>query len=242
MLDAEPSQPHRTPPAAGEPAATDLIRVALLHPKRALVDALEVLLSPLPDIEVVAAHTSLDWIRSAVAAGEVNVLLVNIDAHGVDPSVVERLRRTSSGLGVVVVTDAEETTLLSDAVRAGVRGWIGRNASVEHLVRVIRGVHRGETWFPPAYTTKLLDALLAAEESRQQAWGILSSLSTREREVLQCLTRGQTRQQIADRYVLSPHTVRTHINNVLRKLQVHSTLAAVSIARQAGLGDQSNGH
>jgi DNA-binding NarL/FixJ family response regulator len=241
MLEADPTPAPDAPPAVTGADGADVIRVALLHPKRALVDALEVLLSPQPDIEVVAAHTSLDWIRSAVAAGEVNVLLVNIDDQEVDPAAIEALRSSSIGLGVVAVTDAEETTLLSEAVRAGVRGWVGRNASVEHLVRVIRGVHQGETWFPPAYTTKLLDTLLAAEESRRQAWGVLSSLSTREREVLQCLTRGQTRQQIAERFVLSPHTVRTHINNVLRKLQVHSTLAAVSIARQAGLDDQPNG-
>jgi DNA-binding NarL/FixJ family response regulator len=241
MLEADPTPAYDAPAATGADGA-DVIQVALLHPKRALVDALEVLLSPQPDIEVVAAHTSLDWIRSAVAAGEVNVLLVNIDDQEVDPAAIEALRSSSMGLGVVAVTDAEETTLLSEAVRAGVRGWVGRNASVEHLVRVIRGVHQGETWFPPAYTTKLLDTLLAAEESRRQAWGVLSSLSTREREVLLCLTRGETRQQIAERFVLSPHTVRTHINNVLRKLQVHSTLAAVSIARQAGLDDQTNGH
>jgi DNA-binding NarL/FixJ family response regulator len=216
-------------------STADAIRVALLHPKRTLVDALEVLLSPQPDIEVVAAHTSLDWIRSAVATGEVNVLLVNIDDHSVDPSAIETLRASSAGLGVVVLTDSDETTLLSAAVRAGVRGWVGRNASVDHLVQVIRGVHQGETWFPPAYTTRLLDSLLAADQSRQQAWGALSSLSTREREVLGCLAQGLTRQEIAERYVLSPHTVRTHINNVLRKLDVHSTLAAVSIARAAGL-------
>lgn len=212
------------------------IRVALLHPRRALVDALEVVLSPQPDIEVVAAHTRLDWIRSAVASGEVDVLLVNVDDHAIDPVDIQALRTSADGLGVVAVTDSDQTTLLSASVRAGVRGWVGRNASIEHLLRVIRGVHCGETWFPPAYTTKLLDALLAADESRQQAWGVLSSLSTREREVLGCLTLGLTRREIAERFVLSPHTVRTHINNVLRKLDVHSTLAAVSIARQAGLG------
>jgi DNA-binding NarL/FixJ family response regulator len=220
----------------------EVIRVALLHPKRALVDALEVLLSPQPDIEVVAAHTSCGWIRTAVGSGEVNVLLVNIDDGAVDPSVIESLRRSAAGLGIVAVTDADEAALFSEAVRAGVRGWVGWNASVEHLLEVIRGVHRGETWFPPAYMTKLLEVLLAAEESHRQAWGILSSLSTREREVLHCLTEGMTRREIAERLVLSPHTVRTHINNVLRKLEVHSTLAAVSIARQAGVDGRSIDH
>jgi DNA-binding NarL/FixJ family response regulator len=216
-------------------AGGDRIGVALLHPKQALVDALEVLLAPQADMEVVAAHTDLDWIRLAVSAGDVNVLLIDGNDHAEDPAVIADLRSASAGLGVVVIADADESSSLSDAVRAGVRGWVGRDASVDDLVNVIRGVHRGETWFPPAFTTKLLDSLLADERLRREAWGELESLSSRELEVLRCLMNGMTRQQIAERFVLSPHTVRTHVNNLLRKLHVHSTLAAVSVARQAGL-------
>jgi DNA-binding NarL/FixJ family response regulator len=223
-------------PSASEAAADgDLIGVALLHPKRALVDALEVLLAPQPDMEVVAAHTDLDWIRLAVSAGDVNVLLIDGNDHADDPAVIADLRSAAVGLGVVVIADADGSSSFSEAVRAGVRGWVGRDASVDHLVEVIRGVHRGETWFPPAFTTKLLDSLLAEESLRREAWGELESLSSRELEVLRCLMNGLTRQQIAERFVLSPHTVRTHVNNLLRKLHVHSTLAAVSIARRAGL-------
>ncbi|HYJ70286.1 MAG TPA: response regulator transcription factor [Nocardioidaceae bacterium] len=225
------------PSSLDAPAGADVIGVALLHPKQALVDALEVLLAPQPDIEVVAAHTDLDWIRLAVSAGDVNVLLIDGNDHADDPPVIEELRSASAGLGVVVIADADESATLSEAVRAGVRGWVGRDASVDDLVQVIRGVHRGETWFPPAVATKLLDSLLGEERLRRQAWGELESLSSRELEVLRCLMNGLTRQQIAERFVLSPHTVRTHVNNLLRKLNVHSTLAAVSIARQAGLSE-----
>jgi DNA-binding NarL/FixJ family response regulator len=225
-------------PFASDVAADgDLIGVALLHPKQALVDALQVLLAPQADIEVVAAHTDLDWIRLAVAAGDVNVLLIDGNDHAEDPTVIADLRSASTGLGVVVIADADESPSLAEAVRAGVRGWVGRDASVDDLVKVIRGVHRGETWFPPAFTTRLLDDLLAGERLRREAWGELESLSSRELEVLRCLMNGMTRQQIAERFVLSPHTVRTHVNNLLRKLHVHSTLAAVSIARQAGLNE-----
>jgi DNA-binding NarL/FixJ family response regulator len=120
-------------------------------------------------------------------------------------------------------------------VRAGARGWVSQATSFEHLLRVIHGVSRGETWIPPRLVSGLLDSLLSAEETRQQESEVLALLSARETEVLNCLAQGLTRQEIAQRYFLSPHTVRTHINNVLRKLDVHSTLAAVSIARRIGL-------
>jgi DNA-binding NarL/FixJ family response regulator len=230
--------PYCTEPSSSDVAAEgDVIAVGLLHPKQALLDALEVLLAPHPDIKVVAAHTDLEWIRHAVTAGDVNVLLIDGNGHVDDPAVIRSLRSASSGLGVVIIADAEERATLADVVRAGVRGWVGRDGSVDDLVQVIRGVYRGETWFPPSFTTKVLDALLAEERLRREARGLLESLSSREQEVLRCLMKGISRQQIAERFVLSPHTVRTHVNNLLRKLEVHSTLAAVSIARQAGLSD-----
>jgi|RhiMetdeSRZDD1v2_1073273.scaffolds.fasta_scaffold08936_3 DNA-binding NarL/FixJ family response regulator len=223
-----------------ESCGSEPIKVALLLPEQAWVDALELLLNLQPDIQVVAAHTSADWIQTAVSAGDVDLLLANIDHQTVAPGLIEKLRSYDDELHVVAVTEVQDTSLLCAAVRAGVRGWVRKSASAEHLVRVIRGVHRGEAWFPPAFVTTLLDSLLEAQESRVEALGVLSSLSTRELEVLNCLMDGLTRRDIAERFVLSPHTVRTHINNMLRKLDVHSTLAAVSIARQAGLGEQSN--
>jgi DNA-binding NarL/FixJ family response regulator len=242
MREATPIETYEVPVDAIAMSGTTTIKVALLLPEQAWVDALELLLGLQPDIEVVAAHTSADWIQSAVSSGEVDLLLANVDDRVIAPAVIEDLRSRCGSLDVVAVTELEDATLLCAAVRAGVRGWVRKSASAEHLIRVIRGVHRGETWFPPAFVTKLLDSLLDAEESRLEAMGVLSALSTRELEVLNCLMEGHTRRDIAERFVLSPHTVRTHINNMLRKLDVHSTLAAVSIARQAGLSEHAYGH
>lgn len=214
------------------------IRLALIHPLHAWVDALEMLLTPQSNLEVVAANTTVDWVKHIVAAGAADLLLINIDDPAVDGAgVIENLRAQCPGLKVVAISDSESGVLLSAAVRAGARGWVSPTVSFDHLINVINGVARGETWFPPRLMTTILESLLSAEVTRQQESELLASLSSREIDILSCLTRGLTRHEIAERYVLSPHTVRTHINNVLRKLDVHSTLAAVSIARKLGLGD-----
>lgn len=215
-----------------------VVRLALIHPMHAWVDALEMLFTPQSNIEVVAAHTAADWVTPAVTRGAADLLLINIDDPAVDgPGVIGRLRSQRPELAVVAISDSDSATLLAAAVRAGARGWVSQTASFDHLLTVVNGVARGETWIPPELMTIVLESLLSAEETRQQESELLATLSSREIDVLSCLTRGLSRQQIADRYVLSPHTVRTHINNVLRKLDVHSTLAAVSIARKIGLGD-----
>jgi DNA-binding NarL/FixJ family response regulator len=178
-------------------------------------------------------------VRHAAQAGRADVVLLYVDVSG--PALADtvgELRKFSSTLAVVGLSESDDPRLVVEAVRSGVRGWVEPTASADHLVAVLHGVARGETWIPPHLLTGVLDALTASQDSRAELGEALAGLSTRELEILGCLVQGMTRPEIAERYVLSTHTVRTHINNLLRKLDVHSTLAAVALARQAGLPDQ----
>jgi DNA-binding NarL/FixJ family response regulator len=224
------------PTPNGSGGGESVLKVAISHPMRTWADALERLLAPRWDIEVVTSHSTPSWVRHAVVNQQVDILLTHASPPANDlREVLADLFAQNPRLGVVVLSDSRDRTLLSAAIRAGVRGWVEPSASLEHLVRVLHGVARGETWFPPALMTPVLDVLLDDRESTDRNESVLSGLSAREIEVLACLVEGATRLEIADRLSLSPHTVRTHINNMLHKLDVHSTLAAVSIARQAGL-------
>ncbi|CAM5575341.1 Galactokinase [Streptomyces tendae] len=84
--------------------------------------------------------------------------------------------------------------------------------------------------------TGVLRELTAARKHRTESEVLVESLTPREREVLRCMVAGLGRKAVAERLYLSPHTVRTHMQNVLGKLGVHSTLAAVALARRAGVG------
>jgi DNA-binding NarL/FixJ family response regulator len=213
-----------------------VLKVVIGHPMRTWADALERLLSPRWDIEVVTAHTKPSWVRNAVITHQADVLLTHAEPPAGD--LEERLRDLfahAPGLSVVVISDSRDRALLNAAIRAGVRGWVEPTSSLDNLVRVLHGVTRGETWFPPALMTPVLDSLLAGDDQRDRRSSALAPLSERELEILACLAQGLTRREIADQLTLSPHTVRTHINNLLHKLNVHSVLAAVSIARQAGI-------
>jgi DNA-binding NarL/FixJ family response regulator len=208
------------------------VRIALLHPQGTWVEALESLLLDRTDVDLVIAHTRPDWVRGALDR-DVRVLVLGVsDEDGFGPSDIERLRTERAGLEVVVVSESTDAGLFVATLKAGARAWLDPAASVEEFVRAIHGVARGETWVPPTLLTLLLETLLTGEQSQQQAQDSLSVLSSREREILDCLAQGMTRMQIAQRFTLSPHTVRTHINHVLRKLEVHNTLSAVSIARR----------
>ncbi len=221
------------------PAGVDVLRVALHHPMRIWVDSMESLLQSRWDVELVAAHTSTSWVTHAVMTGRADLLVMYVsEAGNTLTETLADLRTVNPTLKVVGLGDDDDPRLVVGAVRAGVRGWVEPTVSLEDLMATLHGVARGETWIPPRLLTPVLDALLSQQETREELGSALKALSAREVDILSCLVQGMSRQEIADRYVLSTHTVRTHINNLLRKLGVHSTLAAVSIARQVGLPEQ----
>jgi DNA-binding NarL/FixJ family response regulator len=218
----------------------EAIRLGLVHPLRTWLEAFEFLLASRDDVRLVIAHSDAAWVRNAVARGEVDVVIVSLEGPG-GLSQLKDMREARPDVGIVVISDDDSTMeaigelVVPEVVRAGARGWVAQSSSLERMLTVVRGVARGETWFPPVQVSRLVDAFLRAEQRHQGENDLLSRLSNREREILAYLARGLTRPEIAAKLYLSPNTVRTHINHVLHKLEVHSALAAVSLVRKTSL-------
>ncbi|MCE4948430.1 response regulator transcription factor [Streptomyces albulus] len=151
-------------------------------------------------------------------------------------ALVSGLRTSHPYLRTVVLADRDDPRRAAAALQAGASGWVAKDSSLSRLLAVIRGVLRDETHLPPALLTGVLRELTAARKHRSESERLVESLTPREREVLRCMVAGLGRKAVAERLFLSPHTVRTHMQNVLGKLGVHSTLAAVALARRAGVG------
>nr|WP_235215685.1 response regulator transcription factor [Phaeacidiphilus oryzae] len=151
-------------------------------------------------------------------------------------ALVARARAAHPGLRVVVLAGDDDPRRAVRALQAGAGGWVAKESSLGRLMAVVRGVLRDETHIPPALLTGVVRELTAARRDRTESERLVETLTPREKQVLRCMVAGLGRQAVADRLFLSPHTVRTHMQNVLGKLGVHSTLAAVALARRAGVG------
>ncbi|MEE4544337.1 response regulator transcription factor [Streptomyces sp. V4-01] len=151
-------------------------------------------------------------------------------------ALVERVRAEHAGTRTVVLAERDDPVRAARALQAGASGWVAKDCSLSRLLSVVRGVLRDETHLPPALLTGVLRELTAARRNRTESERLVESLTPREQEVLRCMVAGLGRKAVAERLFLSPHTVRTHMQNVLGKLGVHSTLAAVALARRAGVG------
>lgn len=139
---------------------------------------------------------------------------------------------------VVVLADDHDVPLLVEALQAGAHGYVAKRAPLGDLINATAAVARGEMVVPPRMLGPLLSQLIRHRRERDDALRRLARLTPREREVLGLLAGGRDNDQIASYLVISPETARTHIHNLLGKLDVHSRLAAVTFVLQNGLMEE----
>lgn len=214
-----------------------MIRLLVADDHRSFLEAVAALLDDDPDVQVVATVSRPDDVVRAARATPADVAVLTVDGEGEDYlGVVPGLRAASPAIGLVAVAEGRDVAVLARAVRAGCRAWVSKTDGVDVLVDAVRGVHRGETRVPPLLLTDLLARLLRDDDERRAAEARLATLTARERQVLATMAEGWTAAEIADELGISTNTVRTHTQNILAKLEVHTSLAAVALARGAGVG------
>jgi DNA-binding NarL/FixJ family response regulator len=212
------------------------IRVVVVDDHEVFVDALVVCLADYEDLTVVGTATTLETGQALLEVAEFDVMVLDLDLAGDDglPLAVEALRRRPD-VGVVIVTGLDSGNQIVEAVQGGVRGWVTKTATANELVEAVRGVAEGETRIPADLLAGVLVSLSRGQRAPLEHVQGMSELTTRELEVLGCLAEGMSRTEIGELLHVSPNTVRTHIQSILHKLKVHSALAAVAIARRAGI-------
>jgi DNA-binding NarL/FixJ family response regulator len=148
--------------------------------------------------------------------------------------VLDHLRARHPGVHVVVLAATSDVGSIVRAVRHGAVGWLSKTEPAARVVQVIRHVAGRGGWIPPNVLGDVLREL-AAGESDPGGSHELAGLTRREREVLQCMVDGLSRNEIAERLGLSANTVRTHTQNLLTKLDLHSALEAITLAMRTGM-------
>lgn len=208
------------------------IHVLIVDQQLTFRDALAARLRTEPDLVVVAGTESAESARRILVGRPTDVILLDAElpADSAVALCAEMTRRVHA-LRVVMLSAASEAQRIVDAVRARAAGWVRKEESIDHLLRVIRGVVRGETWLPSRELGAVLRLLLADQDERRGCDELLATLTQRERDVLFHLVEGAGRQEVAERLQLSANTVRTHLQNLMTKLGVHSTLEVVALTR-----------
>jgi len=139
------------------------------------------------------------------------------------------------GANVLILTISEKDKDLFDAMKSGARGYILKGADPDELVRAVTHITQGGVIISPAMAPKLL-AEMGVSKDPQEREGL--GLSPREREILALIADGLTDREIAEELFISVNTAKTHLKNILTKLQVKSRAQIVARGARAGLLDE----
>lgn len=215
------------PVAAPAPAARRTLRVVLIDDHPAARAGLAALLAAAPEVEVVAEAADGAAGVEAVAAHRPDVAVVDLRMPGIGGvAAIERIARLGGPTATLVVTSMARDELVLQALRAGARGFVPKDAEPAELVAAVRAVGGGGRYLTADIAGRLASGLAQPEH-----------LTPRERQVLDLLGRGHADKEIAAVLGTSAKTARYHVANLLAKLGAHNRTDAVRLAFERGLLD-----
>ncbi|OGO40136.1 MAG: hypothetical protein A2Z04_03250 [Chloroflexi bacterium RBG_16_57_9] len=192
------------------------------------------ILSDFDDLKVIAEATNGDEAVTLVEQMEPDIVLMDVSmprAGGLQAT--RRIKAMRPETQVIMLTVSEKDEDLFEAVKAGARGYLLKNAESRELAEAIRRVFAGEAMIAPAMAVRLLDGFGALVKKANQVTDP-NALTDREIDVLRLVAQGLANKEIADQLVLSEHTVKTHLRHILDKLHLKSRAQAAAYAVQAG--------
>jgi len=212
-----------------------MIRVVVVDDHTLMRQGLVGLLDEDPDLVVVGQAGDASSALDVIEEMRPDVVLMDVGLPGVSGlELTVRVKRIVPDIRVLVLTMYEREDYLFQALQAGASGYVLKGADIQDLLTAVRTVARGETYVYQSLTGKLVaDYLSRIEDGADRK--DYDGLSKREREVLALIAEGLTTSQIADRLYVSPHTVQTHRDHVMTKLDLHSRVALTKYAIRKGL-------
>ena len=200
------------------------IRVLIVDDHVAIRVGLTSMLRAQSGLEVTGAAASSKAALAFIEAGVPDIMLVDLRMPDMDGiSLIREVHQLYPAVRIIVLTSYDADEDIYNSVCAGAKGYLLKDAPEQDLLDAISAVYAGERYYPPQVASRLAERLQR------------SSLSSRELQVLEMLSKGLTNKQIACGLNLSEHTVRCHVANITSKLNVSDRTEAVAIALKQGI-------
>jgi DNA-binding NarL/FixJ family response regulator len=191
------------------------------------------LLQSEPGLQVIGEASGGEEALKLAQELQPDVVLMDVKMPGMDGvEATRRLQETTPHVRVLMLTVSEEEENLFAAIQAGARGYILKNADADELLQAIQRVHAGEAMLSPVMTFRLLQVLRSGGAPTHSSE---LPLTPREQDVFQLLVQGVSNRQIAQSLTITENTVKTHVRNILEKLELHSRSEVAAYARRLNL-------
>jgi DNA-binding NarL/FixJ family response regulator len=207
------------------------VRVVLADDHNLVRAGLRALLEDIPGVQVVGEAADGREALSLILQLRPDVALLDIampELNGLEAAA--RVAREAPGTRVVMLSMHANESYVAQALKAGVAGYVLKDAFADELPIVLRTVARGETYLSPGISKQVVDALRT-----RLATGETDVLTPRQREILQLIAEGKSTKEIAHLLELSVKTVETHRAQIMERLDIHDVPGLVRYAIRAGL-------
>lgn len=208
------------------------IRVLLVDDQALVRGGLRLILDAEPDVTVVGECADGDSAVQQAIQTRPDIVLMDVRMPTMDGITATRqLLAELDTVRVVMLTTFDLDEYVVDAFRAGASGFVLKTAPPAQLVAAIRTVHAGDALIAPASTRRLIEHAVRTQTGAPA----LDTITGRERDVLHLLARGLTNAEIAERLVVEPSTIKSHVASLLAKLALRDRVQAVIFAYESGL-------
>ena len=225
-----------------------MIRVLLVDDHAVLRAGFRTILEASGDIVVVGEAATGSEAVEAAAALKPDVICMDVQMPGMDGLEATRtiVGDPAVDAAVIVVTTFDRDDYLFAALDAGASGFLLKNAGADELVTAVRVIAGGDALLAPEVTRRVIQRFAAAsvpadvvpaDDLASQSWLDAASLTERETEVLRLLARARSNSEIARELFIGEATVKTHVSNVLQKLDARDRVHAAVLAHQHGIAE-----
>jgi DNA-binding NarL/FixJ family response regulator len=210
------------------------IRVLLAEDHTVVRQGLRKILETDPDVEIVG---EVGDGRSAVESAKQlkpTVVVIDVGLPGLNGiEATNRITKSANGVSVLILSMHSDDVYVRQSLNAGARGYLLKDSEDLDLIKAVKSLAQGGSYFSPAVSKMLLEGYLTGTGTEVR--DTLSRLTGREREVLQLISEGKTNKEIATILVLSVNTVESHRKHVMEKLDLHNTAEIVRFAVRKGI-------
>lgn len=209
-------------------------KLLIVDDHQVLIDGIKALFDKSEEVEISAEALSGEMAIRMALEKDIDVVLLDInlpDKSGIE--VCQHLKSEQADLKIIALTMHNEAGYISKMVKAGVDGYVLKNAGKEEMMRAIRAVSKGEKYFSKEVTEALLEGMHKPRKPKSSDF--IQKLTRREKEVLQLIVEEHTTEDIANQLFIGKTTVISHRKSLLRKLNAKNTAGLVKAAFEFGL-------
>lgn len=215
-----------------------MLKILIADDHAMFVDGIESILVTESDIDIVGRCYTGQSVLDFIKEKEVDIILLDVnlpDINGIE--VCKESLKLRPSLKILAITMFNEESFVQEILNNGAKGYILKNTGREELLKAIRTVSTGESYFSKEVTEIIMKGLMSKRKTSSKTTTIFPKISRREKEVLKLIVEEFTTQEIADNLYISLKTVESHRSSLLAKLNARNSAGLVRVAIENNLID-----